>query len=271
MALLRLLLADDEPVVRRAVQQAMLGGDFEVFTVSRGADVLPLAHDLRPDDIVLYLTLRDANGHDLLVRLKADPETANVPVVIWSGASGHGYRAQSLRLGAAEHIEKGEPEDLLFALSVLLKTTQPLLDRSGVTPSSARGATDFPLETVRNGDASLQIGLVSRRVIYARLFGDISARLGVEFSHRFGALAKQATELLCFVDARDVLAFDLAVRSVIVRGVLAHRHRIRSFNLLWPGGGYHARQMLGMLLGNPCHILVKAAEFEQELQRARDA
>jgi CheY-like chemotaxis protein len=53
-----------------------------ITEMPNGTDGFQAARDLRPDIVFLDLTMPDVSGADLLVRLKEDPLTAHIPVVV---------------------------------------------------------------------------------------------------------------------------------------------------------------------------------------------
>ena len=79
-----------------------------------GAEGLELARRLRPRAVVLDILLPRVDGWDLLGRLKADPATADSPVVVVSMLD---ERGKGLALGAVEYLVKPVGrEELLAAL-----------------------------------------------------------------------------------------------------------------------------------------------------------
>ena len=109
----RILFADDDPGVQRALKRLADKNGFELVPVLAGADVYESALNCRPDLIVLDIHFPDADGRDVLSRLKADARTTDIPVVVWSGRDPHSDRRISLELGAEDYVEKREPATLL--------------------------------------------------------------------------------------------------------------------------------------------------------------
>jgi CheY-like chemotaxis protein len=75
--------------------------------------VCQAAADQKPDIIVLDIHFPDADGRDVLSRLKGDPRTAHIPVVVWSGRDPQSDRRIALDLGAEDYVEKRDPSSLL--------------------------------------------------------------------------------------------------------------------------------------------------------------
>ena len=117
----RILLADDDPVVQRAVKR--VAGEFghEVLQVSSGAAVHAMTLELKPDLVVLDLGFPDADGRDLLAQLKADPLTADIPVLVWSAERDlEKERRIALSLGAEDYVEKTDAQLLMRKIERLL-------------------------------------------------------------------------------------------------------------------------------------------------------
>jgi CheY-like chemotaxis protein len=77
----RVLIVDDEEVFRYVLGQH-LSGISHVFEAANGSEAILLARSERPDAILLDLNLPDLGGREVLHRLKSDPETRGIPVVI---------------------------------------------------------------------------------------------------------------------------------------------------------------------------------------------
>lgn len=110
----RILVAEDNERLQRAVKRAAELGDCEVIATTKGKEVVSLARETKPDAIVLDVAFPDADGRDVLAALKAEPETASIPVIVWSGRrEGSSDRRIALDLGAEDYLEKVDAEALI--------------------------------------------------------------------------------------------------------------------------------------------------------------
>jgi CheY-like chemotaxis protein len=82
----RVLVVDDEPVIRALVAASLEGSDCEVATASDGAAALESLQSSHPDLILLDVSLPGLNGPEVLRLLRADQSLAAVPVVFLTGA-----------------------------------------------------------------------------------------------------------------------------------------------------------------------------------------
>lgn len=121
----RILFADDDPGVQRALKRLADKNGFELVPVLAGGDVCQAAIDDKPDLIVLDIHFPDADGRDVLSRLKADARTSAIPVVVWSGRDPHSDRRIALDLGAEDYVEKRDASTLMPKIErVLLRLRQ---------------------------------------------------------------------------------------------------------------------------------------------------
>lgn len=111
----RILIADDDWQVQRAVTRAATADGYEVIHVTSGNDLLSRVIETSPDLIILDISFPDADGRDLLASLKADARTAETPVLVWSGAARDHESARkiALDLGAEDYVEKIDSGTLL--------------------------------------------------------------------------------------------------------------------------------------------------------------
>jgi CheY-like chemotaxis protein len=115
------LVVDDRPDARYSMARPLAAAGFDVRETATGRDALRLAR-LQTDAIVLDIVLQDMDGYDVLRRLKADPVTASIPVIVKTAILlEDGHRQRSLDAGAAEHFaEPFDPQALIEAVRRVL-------------------------------------------------------------------------------------------------------------------------------------------------------
>ena len=116
----RILLADDNEAIQRTVARVAEKRGHQVISALTGAAALEAAITTQPDIIVLDMGLPDADGRDVLNKLKADQKTTHIPVVVWSGREGESDSRISLNLGAEDYVEKTDPLLLIRKLERVL-------------------------------------------------------------------------------------------------------------------------------------------------------
>lgn len=118
----RLLVVDDDIHVQKTVKRAAEAAGYEVVQATDGAVGLEMA-TTRPFDLILLdINLPRMDGRDVLKRLKENPGTLDVPVLVYSGRADENDRRVVLELGAEDCIEKP------FDLATLLRKIERLIE-----------------------------------------------------------------------------------------------------------------------------------------------
>jgi two-component system phosphate regulon response regulator PhoB len=103
----RILLVEDDQFQRQAEEALLRLRGFEVTIAVDGEDALrQLEKPERPDLIVLDLIMPKLNGFEVLKRVKANPETSAIPVIVLSNLSQESDRRQVLGSGAVDYLVK---------------------------------------------------------------------------------------------------------------------------------------------------------------------
>jgi len=100
----RILVVDDEPMVRDTLGQVLVDEGYVVDTAVDGEDALDRVHDARPDAILLDLMMPGMNGRQFLQHLRNEADYAEVPVLIMTAV--HGLEVNLASIGASEVVEK---------------------------------------------------------------------------------------------------------------------------------------------------------------------
>ncbi|QQL49951.1 response regulator transcription factor [Mucilaginibacter ginkgonis] len=112
------LIVDDDPDIRDVMSMILDMEGFVVHTVSNGTDVPNSVATYFPDLILLDVMLGDADGRDICKKLKGDPLTEHVPIIIISAT--HGRETMNEKnCGADDYI--GKPFDVQVLLDYVNK------------------------------------------------------------------------------------------------------------------------------------------------------
>lgn len=117
----RILAVDDEPHILKLVAFSLAARGFEVLEAVDGEQALRLAHSDTPDLILLDVMMPGIDGYETCRRLKADPQTAEIPVVMLSAKSQQAEKTVGLQAGALDYICKPfTPRELVRQVSEFL-------------------------------------------------------------------------------------------------------------------------------------------------------
>jgi DNA-binding response OmpR family regulator len=123
----RIVIVDDDAGTRALLQDTLRGHGFEVIAFGNAQEALAWIEDHHPDLVLLDLKPAGLSGLDALARLKANPKTADIPVVIMTASATDpmGKRRQALAMGAADFFLKPFPLEEFVAAIRRLLAAQP--------------------------------------------------------------------------------------------------------------------------------------------------
>jgi len=102
----RILVVDDEPHIRKLVSFSLERRDHEIFEAEDAPRGIALAQEHHPDLIFMDVMMPMMTGLEALDILKADPATADIPVVMLSAKSQQYEQSEGLSRGAAKYVCK---------------------------------------------------------------------------------------------------------------------------------------------------------------------
>jgi PAS domain S-box-containing protein len=105
------LVIEDNAIAREAFQRSLIQRGFRAEAAASGEEGLRLARELHPRAITLDLIMPDMDGWAVLAALKADPELADIPVILFTGMTED--RNEAFRLGASDFVTKPVDPDQL--------------------------------------------------------------------------------------------------------------------------------------------------------------
>jgi adenylate cyclase len=100
----RVLVVDDHDMLRSGLSVALSAAGYVVESAPDGLAALAAVSESRPDVVVLDLRMPVMDGFATLARLRADPRTADIPVVVATAAEDQ--RSRILAEGAAAFVTK---------------------------------------------------------------------------------------------------------------------------------------------------------------------
>lgn len=145
---MKILIADDDPQILRALRILLSAHGYEVVTARTGADALSVAVDAHPDLVMLDLGMPELNGIEVIEGLRG---WTGVPILVVSGRTGSGDKVDALDAGADDYVTKP------FAADELLARIRALTRRQ------TTAADDEPVVTFGDVTVDLAARQVTRR------------------------------------------------------------------------------------------------------------
>lgn len=191
--MIRVLIADDHPVVRRGLVQ-IVSAESDMAVVGEAANVqelLALARKERHDVVLLDISMPGRNGLEAIKELKQ--ERPQLPILVLSMHPEDQYAVRALKLGAAGYMTKESvPEELVRALRKVISggryISPSLAEKLAVTV--AAGA-DRPYETLSDREYQVLCMIASGKVI-TQIAAELSLSVKTISTYRARILEKMS-------------------------------------------------------------------------------
>lgn len=116
------MVIDDELQLVKAVEVRLRASGYEVEVAYNGPAGIDKAKKARPDLILLDIIMPNMDGYMVCKKIMADPETAEIPIIIFSASQERDLEAKCRELGATNFILKPfETDDLLNMIKGVIK------------------------------------------------------------------------------------------------------------------------------------------------------
>jgi CheY-like chemotaxis protein len=107
------LIIDDDKWIAMSTSMVLEAEGFEVHSALSGPEGIEMVRRLKPGLVLLDIMMPGMDGWETLERLKADPDCAATPVIVFTAREQREGRARSRELGAVEYVRKPfRPETL---------------------------------------------------------------------------------------------------------------------------------------------------------------
>jgi CheY-like chemotaxis protein/two-component sensor histidine kinase len=102
----RLLIVDDEEHVRDTLEMLLVPEDYQIAFATHGQEALQKVADFQPDIILLDVMMPEMDGYEVCKRLRANPEVAEVPIIMLTALDDRDSRLRGLNIGADDFLSK---------------------------------------------------------------------------------------------------------------------------------------------------------------------
>ena len=111
----KILIVEDDPSVLRATSYILEKEGYEVLTAVDGLEGLKMAKDDNPDLLILDVMLPGIDGFEICHSLRAESQTANLPILMFSAKGQESDKATGLKVGADEYLTKPVERTVLLS------------------------------------------------------------------------------------------------------------------------------------------------------------
>jgi len=147
-AIARILVADDEPHIRRILQFLLEEEGFEVHLAEDGEEAWKAVASFQPDLVLLDVMMPRMDGFAVLEIIRAGFETARLPVILLTAKGEEQDKVKGLAGGANDYIIKPfNHDELLLRVSNLLEATRREREANPLTGLPGNRAIDREIQT----------------------------------------------------------------------------------------------------------------------------
>lgn len=204
----RILVVDDIEANVRLLEAKLTAEYYEVLTAHDGPTALALAAKEKPDIVLLDVMMPGMDGFQVCRRLKNDPETRHLPVVLVTALDGRGDRIAGLEAGADEFLTKPIDDMMLFARVRSLTRLKMVIDELRDREASGRRMGVIAGAASRLGGAGGRVLIVDD---HERQAQRVAAELAIE--HRPVVEGDVEKALLSAKGVADLIIVNATARS----------------------------------------------------------
>ncbi|MBN2027896.1 MAG: LytTR family transcriptional regulator DNA-binding domain-containing protein [Actinobacteria bacterium] len=146
----RILLIEDDPAISNVVELNLKLDNYDVFLAADGEEGLKMVGETEPDLIILDVMMPKMDGWQVLMQLKSDDKTSDIPVIMLTAIDDEQSKVIGLRGGADDYVPKP------FSPLELAARVKVILDRVGrahrMNAEAAKGPVRLEQIPVQKGD-----------------------------------------------------------------------------------------------------------------------
>ncbi|NBB50126.1 PleD family two-component system response regulator [Rhizobium sp. CRIBSB] len=161
----RILVVDDIPANVKLLEARLMAEYFDVLTASNGRDALDICDRTQVDVILLDIMMPEMDGFEVCERLKSNPRTADIPVVMVTALDQPSDRVRGLKAGADDFLTKPVNDLQLISRVKSLVRLKTLTDELRIRHDSTRQAGIDDMLRLQDGrlEEQAQVLLVDSR------------------------------------------------------------------------------------------------------------
>jgi len=158
------LIVEDEPPLVELLSYNLEKAGFQAQIARDGDEALLAVEERRPDLVLLDWMLPYVSGIEICRRLRRNPETRDLPIILLTARGEEDDRIRGLEAGADDYVVKPfSPSELVARVRAVLRRTRPAFDQDLLTYGDI--AMDLTTHRVSRADAPVELGPTEFRLL----------------------------------------------------------------------------------------------------------
>ena len=164
MARTKILIVEDEESISTLLDYNLAREEFETKIAVDGEDALLKVHEFQPDIVILDWMLPKVSGIEVCRRIRQDPDTRNLPIIMLTARSEESDRIRGLETGADDYLTKPfSTAELVARVKAVLRRIRPALVEDVVEHGDLK--VDRTAHRVWRGDREIHLGPTEFRLL----------------------------------------------------------------------------------------------------------
>jgi len=207
------VLVVDDNADKRYLLSCMLVRHFHVIEAENGRKALATMEEVRPDVVLLDVLMPGVDGFEVCRRMKANPKSADIPVLFVTVLDHHETRVEGLELGAEDFISwPVNSSELVARIKARVRSARPLTELRTVVEKQSR-----LLEVKEQYEAATQYELEQARLVQQRFVTNVFPEdRGLEFANRYRPSRHVGGDLF------DVVALNSGEVALLMADISGH-------------------------------------------------
>ncbi|MCH2549739.1 MAG: phosphate regulon transcriptional regulator PhoB [Alphaproteobacteria bacterium] len=158
------LIVEDEAALVELLSYNLEKNGFRTSIARDGEEAILAIAETKPDLVLLDWMLPYVSGIEICRRLRRDPETRELPIILLTARGEEGDRIRGLDSGADDYIVKPfSPSELIARVKAVIRRARPIFDKDAL--SYADIVMDLASHRVSRGDQSIKLGPTEFRLL----------------------------------------------------------------------------------------------------------
>ncbi|MBK7895402.1 MAG: response regulator [Candidatus Promineifilaceae bacterium] len=150
--MVRVLVIDDDRLIRKVVKKALTDLSYEVIETEDGLEALKRIKSIRPDAVIVDKMMPGIDGFEVTRRLRREPELTHIPILVLTGESDLEEKLAAFEAGADDYLCKPfASAELAARLTVLLRRAKALEEAQAQTLQKSAQAKVIAVHSLRGG------------------------------------------------------------------------------------------------------------------------
>ena len=161
---LNILIVEDEAALVELLTYNLEKAGFQTTVARDGEEAMLAVAEARPDLVLLDWMLPYVSGIEICRRLRRDPQTRDLPVILLTARGEEGDRIRGLESGADDYVVKPfSPSELIARVRAVMRRTRPAFDKDTLTYADI--VMDLGSHRVSRGDRTIDLGPTEFRLL----------------------------------------------------------------------------------------------------------